>query len=71
MARFEVTVSEMQNAATKISQAANDFLNAASQTFSAAQQLAESWEGGSPGQGRWWVRPRSAAPRGGKAPASG
>ena len=47
MARFEVTVSEMQNAATNISQAANDFLNAASQTFSAAQQLAESWEGDS------------------------
>ena len=47
MARFEVTISEMQNAANKISQAAQDFLNAANQTFSSAQQLAESWEGDS------------------------
>jgi WXG100 family type VII secretion target len=47
MARFEVTVSEMQNAANKISQAANDFLNAAGQTFTAAQTLADSWEGDS------------------------
>ena len=47
MARFEVTVSEMQNAANKISQAAQDFLNTANQTFACAQQLAESWEGDS------------------------
>ena len=47
MARFEVTVSEMQSAANKISQAAQDFLNAANQTFASAQQLAESWEGDS------------------------
>ena len=47
MARFEVNVTEMNNAATKISQAANDFLNAAGKTFTAAQALAESWEGDS------------------------
>ena len=47
MARFEVTISEMQNAASKISQAAEDFLNAAGQTFSAAEQLGQSWEGDS------------------------
>ena len=47
MARFEVTVSEMQSAANKISQAAENFLNAANQTFASAQQLAESWEGDS------------------------
>ena len=47
MARFEVTVSEMQSAANKISQAAENFLNVANQTFASAQALAESWEGDS------------------------
>jgi len=47
MPRFEVTISEMQNAANKISQAAQDFLNAAGQTFSAAEALGQSWEGDS------------------------
>ncbi len=47
MARFEVTVSEMQSAANKISQAAENFMNAANQTFQAAQALGESWTGDS------------------------
>ena len=47
MARFEVTVSEMQNAATKIQQAAESFREAAAQVLSAAQTLSESWEGDS------------------------
>ncbi len=47
MARFEVTVSEMQSAANKIAQEAENFLNAANQTFSAASALSESWEGDS------------------------
>ena len=47
MARFEVTISEMQSAAGKIAQEAENFLNAANQTFSAASALAESWEGDS------------------------
>ena len=47
MARFEVTISEMQSAANKITEAAENFLNAANQTFTAAQTLADSWEGDS------------------------
>ena len=47
MARFEVTISEMQNAANKIAQEAENFLNAANQTFQSAQALGESWEGDS------------------------
>ena len=47
MARFEVTVSEMQNAASKIQQAAEDFLTAAGQVMSSAEALGESWEGDS------------------------
>ena len=47
MARFEVTVSEMQNAANKIAQAAENFRNAAQQTFNAAQALSSTWEGDS------------------------
>lgn len=47
MARFEVTVSEMQNAASKIQQAAESFREAAAQVLSSAQTLAESWEGDS------------------------
>ncbi len=47
MARFEVTISEMQNAANKISQAAENFLDAANQVFAGAEALADSWEGDS------------------------
>ncbi len=47
MARFEVTVSEMQNAANKISQAAQDFLSNAEKVMQSAQALADSWEGDS------------------------
>ncbi len=47
MARFEVTVSEMQNAASKIQQAAESFMEAANQVFAGAQALADSWEGDS------------------------
>ena len=47
MARFEVTISEMQNAANKISQEAENFLNAANQVFASAEALADSWEGDS------------------------
>ena len=47
MARFEVTISEMQSAASKISQAAENFRDAATQTLNAANTLAESWEGDS------------------------
>ena len=47
MARFEVTVSEMQNAANKISQAAENFRSAAQQVLNSAQQLSGTWEGDS------------------------
>ena len=47
MARFEVTISEMQNAASKIQKAAEDFLTAAGNTFTAASNLADTWEGDS------------------------
>ncbi len=47
MARFEATISELMNAANRISQAAEDFRNTAQQVFSAAQQLAGTWEGDS------------------------
>ncbi len=47
MARFEVTISEMQSAASKIQQAAENFLEAANQVFSAAEALSNSWEGDS------------------------
>lgn len=47
MARFEVTVSEMQSAASKIQQAAENFLDAANQVFAGAEALANSWEGDS------------------------
>ena len=47
MARFEVTISEMQSAATKISAAADNFRDAATQTLNAANTLADQWEGDS------------------------
>ena len=47
MARFEVTVSEMQNAANKISQQAEEFLSAADATFKSAEALAQTWQGDS------------------------
>ena len=47
MAQFQVTISEMQNAASKIKQAASDFLSTANAVNSAATALASSWEGDS------------------------
>ena len=47
MARFEVTISEMQNAASKIAQAASDFLDTANAVNQAAQALSSTWEGDS------------------------
>lgn len=46
-ANFGVTVSEMTSAASKISQAASDFLQTAGQVLAAAENLAGSWEGDS------------------------
>ena len=47
MARFEVTISEMYNAASRIHQAADDYLTAACNASAAAEALAETWEGDS------------------------
>ena len=47
MARFEVTISEMQNSANKISQAAEAFLDAAEAVMAGANDLASEWEGDS------------------------
>ena len=47
MARFEVTVSEMQKAAQQISEQADNFLEAANKVMTSAQELANSWEGDS------------------------
>ncbi len=47
MARFEVTVSEMQKAANTISKAADEFRTAATNTLNAANTLADQWEGDS------------------------
>lgn len=46
-ARFEVSIPEMENAAKTISQKAEEFLKAASETLQAADQLAQTWEGDS------------------------
>lgn len=46
-ANFGVTISEMTNAASKISQAASDFLQVAGQVLAAAENLGSSWEGDS------------------------
>jgi len=47
MARFEVTISEMQSAAGRISAAAQDFLASANQAMEAATALGDTWEGDS------------------------
>lgn len=47
MARLEVTISEMYNAANKIHQAADDYLSAACKVYAAAETLGASWEGDS------------------------
>ena len=45
--RIEVTISELQDAATKIEQYAEDYLTAANNLKAAADQLASTWEGDS------------------------
>lgn len=47
MANFGVTLSEMSGAASKISQAAADFLQVAGQVLSSADSLSACWEGDS------------------------
>ena len=47
MPRIEVTISDMRNTASKVSQAADNFRNTAQQVFSAAQALSGTWEGDS------------------------
>ena len=47
MARVEVTISEMYNAATKIHQAAEDYLTTACKVYALAEVLGGSWEGDS------------------------
>ena len=45
--RIEVTISELQNAASKISQSAADYQSAADSLKAAADELASTWEGDS------------------------
>ncbi len=45
--RIEVSISELQSAANKITQAAGDYQNAVESLKSAADQLAATWEGDS------------------------
>lgn len=45
--RLEVTVSELQQAATNISTSADDYETAANQLKNAADELAATWEGDS------------------------
>lgn len=45
MALIQVTLSELQNAASKIAQANETFLEAATALKAAADALAETWEG--------------------------
>ena len=47
MSRFEVTISEMYNAASKIHQAAEDYLSTACKVYACAEVLGQSWEGDS------------------------
>ena len=47
MARYEVTFSEMQAAANKIAQEAQNFLDAANQVMAGAEALSQTWEGDS------------------------
>ncbi len=45
--RIEVTISELQSAASKITQYAADYLSAADSLKAAADELAATWEGDS------------------------
>lgn len=45
--RLEVTVSELQQAATNINNSADDYENAATALKNAADELASTWEGDS------------------------
>ncbi|MCD8087334.1 MAG: WXG100 family type VII secretion target [Oscillospiraceae bacterium] len=45
--RIEVTISELQSAATKITEAASDYQSAADTLKAAADELAATWEGDS------------------------
>lgn len=45
--RIEVTISELNNAASKIMQCASDYQSAADSLKSAADELAATWEGDS------------------------
>ena len=47
MAKFDVTISEMQSAANKIAEQADAFLEAANKVMTSAQELGNSWEGDS------------------------
>ena len=47
MAGFQVTISEMYNAASKIHDAAEDYLKTACKVYSISETLGESWEGDS------------------------
>lgn len=47
MARYEVTISEMYNAASRIRQAAEDYLSTACKVYACAEALGQSWEGDS------------------------
>ncbi len=47
MPRFQVTISEMYNAASKIHQAAEDYLSTACKVYACAEVLGQSWEGDS------------------------
>lgn len=47
MPSFKVTISEMYNAASKIHEAADDYLTAACKVYALSEMLGESWEGDS------------------------
>lgn len=47
MPGFEVTISEMYNAASRIHQAAEDYLTTACKVYALAEVLGASWEGDS------------------------
>ena len=47
MAKIEVTLSEIRNAANKIRKASDDFLSSAGKVLSSAEALSRTWEGDS------------------------
>ena len=47
MAKFEVTISEMESTANKITKASDDFLAVANKVFASAQALSKTWAGDS------------------------